>query len=201
MYQAVDRHHDQLLDLEICAEERNGRGGVCSEKQVDDRHHKGAQRVHDKGRQTQSKHTPHSGPLPTKAIYADANLLICAQQHGKGQQHGERVAAHSGHGSAADAHGREGANAKNQQRIKDKIKYNTRDLEPHGADHIASGLDHLLDGDVHHVGDLHKGAYTHIGNAERVSRGVAGKRLEIGRQNQKCCQVDGCADSERKQKS
>ena len=59
----------------------------------------------------------------------------------------------------------------------------------------------FLDGDVDHVGDLHKGAYTHIGNAERVNRGVAGKRLEIGRQNQKCCQVDGCADSERKQKS
>ena len=119
-----------------------------------------------------------------KAFDFYLHLLLFPQQQDKCQNHGQQIACNRSHRSAADSHSRENTNTKNQDGVEHKVDHHARDLEPHGSDHIPGGLYHLLDGDMHHIGNLHERTHAHIGNAQLIDFFITGKRPKIGLHNQ-----------------
>ena len=53
-----------------------------------------------------------------------------------------------------------------------------------GVGDISGALYHLLDGDMHHIGDLHERTYAHIGNAQLIDFFIIGKCPKVGFHNQ-----------------
>ena len=182
--QAVYRHNDQLLHLKICTEESNRRIGIRHQKEIDEGHHKRTEGVHNKRWKAKGKNAADHPLLQMKAFDFYLHLLLFPQQQGKCQEHGQRIARDSSHRSAADSHSRENTNPKNQDGIEYKIDHHARNLEPHRGNHIPGGLYHLLDGDMHHIGDLHERTYAHIGNAQLIDFFIIGECPKVGFHNQ-----------------
>ena len=114
-----------------------------------------------------------------KAVDSDGNLLFRKKQHPECQKHGKAVPADGGDRSPPYPHCRERADSENQKRIKDKIEHDSCDLKPHGGQHISGGLYHFLDGNMNHIGDLHKGAHTHILQTQRINFRILCERSKI----------------------
>ena len=119
-----------------------------------------------------------------KAFDFYLHFLLFAQQQSKCQNHGQQIACNGSYRSAADSHSWENTNPKNQNGVEHEVDDHARDLEPHGSDHVSGGLYHLLDGDMHHIGNLHEGAHTHIGDAQLINFFIIGECPKIGFHNQ-----------------
>ena len=52
------------------------------------------------------------------------------------------------------------------------------------SNHVPSSLYHLLDCDMHHVGNLHERTYAHIGKAQLINFFVIGECPKVGFHNQ-----------------
>ncbi len=80
--------------------------------------------------------------------------------HGKdysGEDHGDYLAAHGGYGRAGDPHCRKPEIAKDEQRVQGYVDKGPHQLEYHGPEHIARGLEYLLE---HHHNEAAKGEDT-----------------------------------------
>ena len=130
-----------------------------------------------------------------KAFDFYLHLLLFAQQQSKRQNHGQQIARNGSYRSAADSHSRENANTKNQDGIEYKIDHHARNLKPHGSNHVPGGLYHLLDGDMHHIGNLHERTHAHIGDAQLINFFIIGKRPKIGFHNQQGQKIEQSTNS------
>ena len=119
-----------------------------------------------------------------KAFDFYLHFLLFAQQQSKRQNHGQQITRNSSHRSTADSHSRKNTNTKNQDRVEYKIDHHARNLKPHGSNHVPGGLYHLLDCDMHHIGDLHERTYAHIGNAQLIDFFIIGECPKVGFHNQ-----------------
>ena len=160
--QTVDSHDDQLLNFKICTEKSDCRGGISDQEQVDKCHHKSTQHVHDKRRKSQGKYLCINRIFHVQSVYLCTDFLFRSKEHDKGEDHGKRIPGYCCNGRACDTQLRQRPHAEDQERIQDEIDDYSGDLKPHRSDHIAGGLQHFLDSNMDHVGNLHKRTDAHV---------------------------------------